>query len=125
MPAPRVLLVLILLTVSGCMRWRQVHTLPAPDQDPVSLRTARVAVRRGSSPIREPRLVVLRDVRVTEDSVIGWRDRVGDRVAVHRDQVQFLETRGVDPWSTAGVSLLVLVVAYGAVVFYAISQSDF
>jgi hypothetical protein len=114
------LLVLALAAASGCMRWRQIRTLPTAEEAPVSLRSARLTTTVAEGPARVARLVLLRDVQITADSVIGWAEGAGDRVAVHRDQVSVLESPGIDGWRTAGAATLVVLVAYGAAVLYAL-----
>ncbi|HYR10080.1 MAG TPA: hypothetical protein VEQ60_20070 [Longimicrobium sp.] len=114
------LLVLALAAASGCMRWRQMRTLPPAQEAPVSLRSARLTTTGAEAPARTPRLVLLRDVQITSDSVIGWAKGAGDRVAVHRDQVSVLESPAVDGWRTAGVAALVVLIAYGVAVMYAL-----
>jgi hypothetical protein len=123
--ASRVLLLALMLTATtGCMRWRQVRTLPYSEQGDVSVRTARVTTARGTSADPLPEVVVLRDARITADSVIGWREGAADRVAVHRSQVRVLESRGVDPWRTGGAVVLTILVGFGAAVGYLLSQFE-
>jgi hypothetical protein len=125
MLVPRVLLILVLLVCSGCTHWRQVRPLSRPAQDTVFLRAARLTTGgMEEGRMRAARLFLLRDVQVTADSVVGWADGVGQRVAVHRNQVSALESRRIDPWGTAGATLIVLTVAYGALLWYALSQGD-
>ena len=100
------------------MRWRQVRTLPPAQEAPVFLRSARLT--RTGAEIRAARLVLLRDVQITADSVIGWAKGAGDRVAVHRDQVSVRESPAIDGWRTAGAATLVVLVAYGVAVMYAL-----
>lgn len=108
------------------MHWKQVRPLPSAEETPVSLRSVRLTTGgMEAGRMRMARLVLLRDVQVTADSVIGWAEGAGDRVAVHRNQVSVLESRGIDGWRTAGAATLVLVVAYGAAVWYALGQMDF
>jgi hypothetical protein len=114
------LLVLTLAAASGCMRWRQMRTLPPAQEAPVSLRSARLTTTGTEGPARVARLVLLRDVQITADSVIGWAEGAGDRVAVHRGQVSVLESPAIDGWRTAGVATLTILIAYGAAVVYAL-----
>lgn len=113
---------LVLIAASGCMRWRQVRTLPSAEEGPVSFRAARVTAAQPASPIRLSPPVVLHGVQVTADSVIGWRDGAAARVAFPRDRVRVLEARRIDLRGTVGVTTLVIVVAYGAAVWYALSH---
>jgi hypothetical protein len=114
------LLVVTLAAASGCMRWRQIRTLPPAQEAPVSLRSARLTTTGTEGPSRVSRLVLLRDVQITPDSVIGWAEGAGDRVAVHRSQVSVLESPGIDGWRTAGAATLVVLIAYGVAVMYAL-----
>ncbi|HEU0301001.1 MAG TPA: hypothetical protein VFR37_16175 [Longimicrobium sp.] len=121
----RLSVVLLLIVFSGCTRFR-VRTLPQPEEAPVSVGAVRVTPRETGM------MVVLRNVQVTADSVIGWR--AGDpeaygffpgpsqRVALHRDQVLVYEPAVHDGWATAGGVVLGIVVAYGLAVLYAISH---
>lgn len=99
---PRLLLPLLLLGASAaCSRWQMVRPLPAPEAGAVQISSARVTLRQNGD------VVVLHDVQVTADSVIGWRagdpDRSGllsgssRRMAVHRDQVLVLDRSVPDP----------------------------
>lgn len=122
---PRLLLLLLVPAAAGCTRW-QMSTLPPPEEAPASLGAARLTPRSGN-------MVVLRDVRITEDSVTGWYagdpDRSGllrgsgRRVAMHRSQVLLFEPAVRDRWATAGAAVLGVLAAYGLVAVYFISQS--
>lgn len=111
-------LVLLMTAAGACTRWERTPGVPAPREEPVALRTARVSA--GTTPVR----VVLRDVRVTADSVTGWyrpADPSGllsgplTRFAVHRDQVLAFEQPVPDALATAGGALIAVVVGYVAV----------
>jgi hypothetical protein len=125
-PTSRLLAVLLLIALGGCTRWR-IDTLPRPEAGAVWLRAARV------TPIGTGRVMVLRDVRITADSVTGWYRPVDPsgllsgprtRVAVHRDQVVVYEQPAPDPRATAGgVALAVIVVFGGLAALYFVSHS--
>lgn len=121
----RLLAVLLPIAVSGCLGWKPVRTLPSAEQEPISLRAARLTTTHDASPIRGPTVVVLRDVQITADSVIGWQNGAADRVAIRRSQVRGIESRALDRWRTAGVATLVVLGAYAGVLWYALAGSDF
>ena len=110
-------LLLLLLALGGCTRWEVVPT-PAPRAEgPRTVGRARV------TPM-ESGIVILRDVQVTADSVIGWRNMPSgrhQRVALHREQVRIFEHRGLNPVPNA---LVVLVAAYAVVVWYYANNPD-
>ncbi|HEU4880856.1 MAG TPA: hypothetical protein VFT45_01385 [Longimicrobium sp.] len=119
----RTALVLTLISISGCMHWKQVRPLPSAEEAPVSLRSARLTTGgMEEGRMRVAGLVLLRDVQITGDSVIGWAQGAGDRVAVPRNQVSSLESRGIDTLRTAGVTTLVVLLAYGAAAWYALAH---
>ncbi|HEX6372278.1 MAG TPA: hypothetical protein VF006_25390 [Longimicrobium sp.] len=93
----RLLLVVLLITTSGCMRWTRMRTpAPAPDA-PLRFSTIRVTPSQGSP-------VVLSAVEVTVDSVVGRRvtpPGIRERMAVHRGDVLVLQRRTVDFLRTA------------------------
>jgi hypothetical protein len=120
----RTALVLALITISGCMHWKPVRPLPRAEQDPVSLRGARVTMAAAATPMRASTALVLRDVRITADSVIGWGEGPDDRIALHRSQVRGLESRSLDPWRTAGATVLVLLAAYAGAVWWAVTHME-
>lgn len=81
-----VLLLLMMAPMGACTRWVPV-TSPEP-----SAEAARTIPRARVTPVEgEPML--LRDVRVTADSVVGWRPLPTgrERIALHRDQVRLVE----------------------------------
>lgn len=123
---------LLALLVSGCMRWHSIP-LPSPREqgDSVLLGTLRVTTRPGTELAPSRERMVLRDVRVQGDSLIGWggtRLDSNQRIAVHRDQVLGLEDGRID-WrrtgTVAGVVVLSVVAVYGAVVIYVFTTMDF
>jgi hypothetical protein len=120
------LAVLLLTAAAGCTRYRP-NALPAPEEGPVPVRAARVTPRETGT------MVVLKNVQITADSVIGWRagepDRSGllsgpsQRVAVHRSQVLLYEPAVYDGWATAGGAALSLIGAYALVAIYYVGKS--
>lgn len=117
-PISRPLAVLLLMGLAGCARWQRPAPLPPPEQGPVTVSAARV------TPSGAGTMMVLHDVRITADSVIGWREGAGDpsgllraggrtRTAVHRSQVLIYEPADRSPWATAGAVALIVVVGYG------------
>jgi hypothetical protein len=123
---PRLVAVLLLVAVAGCTRY-QVRTLPPPEEGPASVRAARMTPRgRGT-------MVVLHDVRITADSVIGWAEGAPDpsgllrggrtRVAVHRNQVLLFEPAVPDPRATAGAALSAVLVGLGLYALGAVGNS--
>jgi hypothetical protein len=112
----RLSLGILLMAAAGCTRWQYTHPLPAPGEAPRTFNAARVTLAAGTT-------VVLRDVEVTPDSVVGWRGgrhRGLQRVAVHRSQVVVLDRSEPAPLKTAGATLLAVLVAYGTAVVYAL-----
>lgn len=113
------------LLLSACMRW-QGAPVPAPraSGEPLVLGTARVTTWSGpDGPVGLRKRIVLRDVQVRGDSLIGWGgETVGsrERIAVHRDQVAGLEFGRRDWGRTAGAVVLSVVVVYGALVLFLI-----
>jgi hypothetical protein len=100
---------------AGCMRWEYMPMRTAPDNAPNSLGTVRVTLLETGA------TMMLRDVEVTADSVIGWTTGPAeDRVALHHREL-FLERSRTNLWATAGVIVLTLLVAYGAVMAYVLS----
>lgn len=121
----RTALILALITISGCMHWKPVRPLPSAEEAPLSLRSARLTTGgMEEGRMRVARLVLLRDVQITADSVIGWAGGAGDRVAVHRNHVSVLESRGIDAWSTGGATVLVLLAAYAGAVWWAVTHLE-
>ncbi|HLM67239.1 MAG TPA: hypothetical protein VK358_06915 [Longimicrobium sp.] len=111
--------ILMAAATAGCTRWQYTHPLPAPGEAPRTFGAARVTVAGQGT------VLVLRDVQVSADSVTGWLGKTPgqrQRLAIHRKQVVILDRRASDPWGTAGVSLLTVVVAYVAVVGYFLSS---
>ena len=125
----RLLLTLLLCALAGCTRWQRVPSVPPPDAGARPIGSARVTRRQTGV------MVVLYDVRVTADSVIGWRqgdpDRSGllsgprRRVALHRDQALVFERSAPNRWATtAAVAVLTVVVAVTFVALYAMHAGD-
>jgi hypothetical protein len=123
---PRRFAVLLLVALAGCTRF-QVHTLPPPDEGPVTFAAARVTPRTTGM------MVVMRNVRVTADSVIGTGEgapdpsgllrRPGQRVAVHRGEVLLFEPAVPDSRATAGAVLSAVLVALGLYALNAVGNS--
>jgi hypothetical protein len=123
---PRLLAVLLLTALAGCTRYRQ-HTLPAPEEGPVSLPAARVTPRGTGT------MVVLKDVQITADSLTGWAEGTPDpsgllrgprtRVAMHRSEVLLFEPATPDNRATAGSLLLNGLLGAAVVALYLISQA--
>jgi hypothetical protein len=109
--------VLLLIGLAGCARWERPSPLPPPEQGPVTVSAARV------TPSGAGTMMVLHDVRITADSVIGWREGAADpsgllrgsrtRTAVHRSEVLLFEPAVRSPWATIGAVALIVVVGYG------------
>jgi hypothetical protein len=99
------------------MRWERVFIPAAPDGEPPALGTMRL-----TPPDPGPTLV-LREVQVTADSVIGWRNAGGVpvRVALHRSRVAMMERYDANALETLGLMALAVVVALGAAALYALS----
>jgi hypothetical protein len=57
---------LLAVAAGGCTRWQYTYPLPAPGEAPRTFGAARV------TPVQNGPMLVLRDVTVTPDSVIGW-----------------------------------------------------
>lgn len=116
---------LLALLLSACMRW-QSAPVPEPrtEGEPLVLGTARVTARPAAgSPAYVRQRLVLREVQVRGDSLIGWGGgTVGsrERIAVHRDQVVGLEFGRRDWGRTAGAVVLSVAVIYGALVLFLI-----
>lgn len=116
-PTMRPLAVLLVAAAAGCTRWDPPRALPAADEGPVTFAAARVTPRTTGT------MVVLRNVRVTPDSVIGRGEGApdpsgllrgpGSRVAVHRSEVLLFEPAVPDGWATVGGALLAVLVALG------------
>lgn len=106
-------------TLVACTRF-EMRTLPSPEEGPVSVRAARITPRHSA------RIVVLRDVRITADSLIGWVDPdasgppsvVRERLALPRDQVLLYEPRVHDWWATAGIVTVSGIAVSGVALFY-------
>jgi hypothetical protein len=112
---------LLLMAGAGCTRWQYTYPLPAPGEAPRTFGAGRVTTVDGGT------MLVLRDVEVTPDSVIGWQGETEgrrQRIAVHRSQVLVFDRRVTDPWKTAGASVLALVTVYIALVAYYIATLE-
>jgi hypothetical protein len=111
-----------LVLAAGCTRWELAPAVPPAEAPAV----ARV------TPSTTGIMVVLHDVQVTADSVVGYRVARPDglapaparaRVALHRSEVLVFERAVTDPWRTTGASLLGLVGPWALLGLYAASQS--
>ena len=110
------------------MRW-QTAPMPLPHEwgDSLRLGTLRVTARPGTELAPSRDRMVLRDVTVHGDSLVGWggtRLDSNHRIAVHRDQVLRLENGRIDWGRTgkvAGVVVLSVVAVYAAVVYYVLT----
>jgi hypothetical protein len=111
------------------MRW-QSAPVPAPGAsgEPRVLGTARLTTWSGpDGPAGLRKRIVLRDVRVRGDSLVGWDGSIPGqprRVAVHRIQVTGLESRGLDWLKTGAVVVLTVVTVWGATAVYVVSMGD-
>lgn len=116
-PISRGFAVLLLVGLAACARWQRPAPLPPPEQGPVSVKAARV------TPSGAGTMMVLYDVRITADSVIGWREGPGDpsgllrgdrtRTALHRSQVVIYEPAARSSLATVGAVALIVAVGYG------------
>lgn len=116
---------LLLAGLSGCARWQRLPSLPPPDAGARPIAAARVTPRQTGE------MVELFDVRITADSVIGWRKGDPDpsgllsgprrRMALHRDDVLVFERSAPNPRGTAAlVAVLTLVVTASLVALHAV-----
>jgi hypothetical protein len=106
---------LLAMAAGGCTRWQQVYPLPAPSDAPRTFGAGRVTT------VEDRTMLVLRDVEVTPDSVIGWMGETEagrQRIAVHRSQVLVFDRRVTDPWRTGSAVLLGVATVYAALVVY-------
>ncbi|HEY0020965.1 MAG TPA: hypothetical protein VGC13_31980 [Longimicrobium sp.] len=124
--ALRLALVALAIASSGCTQWRHVPAMPSPREEGVVLIGAARVTPSGAGTMME-----LRNVQITMDSVIGWREGAADpsgllrgprtRVSLHRSQVLIYEPAVPDSWATAGAALLAGLVAYGLYVLNRLS----
>lgn len=104
--------------------------MPAPraSGEPLVLGSARLTTWLGpNGPAGLRKRIVLRDVQVRGDSLVGWDGSIPGqprRVAVHHNQVSGLEFRGVDWFKTGGVVVLTVVAVWGATAVYVVSMGD-
>ena len=113
----RLLLCALLAGATGCMRF-QAGVVPSPGLD--GSRT----VSQARVTTTESRYYLLRDVRVTADSVVGWntaRDAGRQRIALHRGQVRRFERERVDALRTG---LVVAAAAYVVLVIRGLHALD-
>lgn len=119
------LLCLLLAGLSGCVRWQRMPSVPQADAAARPIGSARVTPRQTGV------MVVLYDVRVTADSVIGWRQGDPDpsgllsgprrRMALHRDEVLVFERSAPNRGATAAVvAVLTLIVAVSFAALYGV-----
>jgi hypothetical protein len=123
--ALRPALVGLAIASSGCTRWERAPALPPPEQGVVLVDAARV------TPSGAGTMMELRNVQITGDSLIGWREGASDpsgllrgprtRVSLHRSQVLIYEPAVHDFWATAGAAVLAGIVAYGLYVLNRLS----
>ena len=123
---PRLFAISLLVAASGCTRY-QVRALPPPEEGPASVRAARMTPRGAGT------MVVLHDVRITADSVVGWAEGAPDRsgllrgertrMSVHRNEVLLFEPAEPDALATAGAALAAAFVALGLYALNAIGNS--
>lgn len=124
----RLLPCVLLLACAGCARWRWMPSVPPPDQG-TRIASARVTPRETG------RMVVLYDVRVTADSLTGWRAGDPDpsgllsgprrRMAIHRDDVLVFERSAPNRWAaTAAVAVVAFVVAIGFAGLYVMGSGE-
>src|SRR5688572_28613312 len=105
----RLLAVLLAAAAAGCTKWEPPRALPAPEEGPATYAAARVTPRTTGM------MVVMRNVRVTADSVIGTGEGTpdpsgllrgtGQRMALHRSEVLLFEPAVPDRLATAGAVL--------------------
>lgn len=117
------------LLLSACMGWQSAPVpAPRPPGEPLVLGTARLTTWSGpDGPAGFRERIVLRDVQVRGDSLVGWDGSIqGEprRVAVHRIRVTGLERRGLDGWRTGAAVVLSVVAVYGATAVYLVSMGD-
>ena len=113
----RLLLCALLAGATGCMRF-QAGAVPSPD--PGGSRT----ISQARVTTTESRYYLLRDVRVTADSVVGWsttRDAGRQRIALHRSQVRRFERERLDVIRNG---LVVAVAAYVLIVIRGLHALD-
>lgn len=119
----RLAIVALLAASAGCMRYQAgAVPMPAPEE------TRRIGTARVTTV--ESAHFLLRDVRVTADSVTGWHDvrtstslqpPNSQRIALHRSQVRRFEQERI---AVVRTGLVALVVAYVAVVAYSLRTAD-
>ena len=103
----RARLIVVPLLVCGCHAWSSV---------PISPNTSGALPRHISVVLRGGDRVDVDDGRMTRDSLIGARSVDGWRFAVHRDSVNFVETRKVSAVRSVGAGVGGLFVAFAAAV---------
>jgi hypothetical protein len=106
-----VFLPLAAILASGCMHWHAAPVPPSrPQGDSLVLGTARLTLRPApGDSAASPRHLVLRDIQVHGDSVVGLGKpglSARRRIAVHRDEVIGVEFRRPNGWGTVGVVVL-------------------
>jgi hypothetical protein len=123
----RLLAVVLMAAAAGCTKWDPPRALPAPEEGPATFAAARVTPRRTGM------MVVMHNVRITADSVIGRSEGApdpsgllrgpGQRMAVHRGEVLLFEPAVPDLWATAGAALSAALVALGLYALNAVGNS--
>lgn len=120
---------LLLAGLSACARWQRLPSVPPPDTGARPIAAARVTPRQTGE------MVELFDVRITADSVIGWRKGDPDpsgllsgprrRMALHRDDVVVFERSAPNRRATTGVvAVLTLIVAVSFAALYAVHAAS-
>lgn len=118
----RLLLVMLLVASAGaCTSWR-VRPTPEPRAAaPRYLEFARVTADNGD-------MMVLHDIWVTRDSVVGWRGRgVGGglvKVRLARSQVKIFEVRRVNAVGTVAVAGAALAAIWAGLVYLTFATED-
>lgn len=121
-------LCLLLMALAGCTQWRLMPSVPPPDASGRTIGSARVTPRQTGM------MVVLHDVQITRDSVIGWRAGDPDpsgllsgprsRMALHRDDVLVFERLAPRRGAAAVVgAALTLLAILSFVALYAMSTA--
>ncbi|HEX5727512.1 MAG TPA: hypothetical protein VFX98_18715 [Longimicrobiaceae bacterium] len=104
-------MVAALCLLAGCTAWRQ-RSIPQPQGEPYRyVQQARVTPEGGAA-------FVAHEVRVTQDSVLGWRrlpSGVLQEVRLARAEVRAFEVPRFDPHRSAAAAALVLAALVAAI----------
>ncbi|HYW12901.1 MAG TPA: hypothetical protein VE871_13165 [Longimicrobium sp.] len=106
---------LLAAAAGGCTRWQYTYPLPAPGEEHRTFGVGRVTT------VEDRTMLVLRDVVVTADSVIGWHGETEagrQRIAVHRSQVLVFDRRVTDHWRTGSAFLLGVATVWATLAVY-------